>query len=149
MSIDPTTDVGKIRLRVGDYQDLPFFPDSVYAAVIVDSGGNLKVAAKSMAVFILGMLAKKTRRKLNQLEVYGNEQFENYREFLLLTVSNPAFMPYAPIPYGATAEFNPIEQFQSDWNSNYSRGTESQQLAVNAVRSPNDDSLYGYGAINE
>jgi hypothetical protein len=28
--LDPTSPIGKMRLRVGDFSDLPLMPDSVY-----------------------------------------------------------------------------------------------------------------------
>ena len=143
MILDPTSDIGKVRLRVADWQDLPYFPDSVYSAVIGDSDGNLPKASKTMAMYILGVLAHKTHRKLNQIEVWGAEAFKNYKEFLLLTVKDPAFMDISPIPYSGTVEFSPIMQFQSDWNKNYYSGTQSQELATDASNSPNDGSLYG------
>lgn len=143
MSLDPTSNIGKVRLRVADYSDLPYFPDSVYQSVLDDNSNNLPRSAKVMAQYILGMLAHKTHRKLNQLEVWGAEAFKNYKEFLLLTVKDPTFMDISPIPYSTKAEFSPILQFQSDWNKNYTQGTQDQQLANDASISPNDGSLYG------
>lgn len=144
MALDPTTNIGKLRLRVADYSDLPYLPDAVYQSVLDDNDDNLPRSATTIATYILGMLAHKTHRKLGlQLEVWGAEAFENYKEFLLLTVTNPAFMNISPIPYATTDEFSPILQFASDWNKNFTTGTESQQLAFNASISPNDGSLYG------
>lgn len=143
MSLDPTSNIGKVRLRVADYSDLVLLPDSVYQATLDDTGDNLTQTASIIARYILGMLSHKTHRKLAQLEVWGAENFQNYKEFLLLTVSNPAFMDVSPIPHSSAAEFSPILQFQSDWNKNFTQGTESQALATNASISPNDGSLYG------
>lgn len=143
MALDPTSNIGKVRLRCADYSDLPYFPDSVYQSVLDDNDDNLPRTAKVMATYILGMLSSRTHRKLNQLEVWGNEAFQAYKEFLLLTVKDPAFMDVSPIPYASTDDFSPILQFQSDWNKNYVAGTESQQLANDASLSPNDGSLYG------
>ncbi len=143
MALDPTTDIGKVRLRVGDYTDTPIFPDSVYQSTLDDNNNNLPRSAKEIAQYILGVLSQKTHRKLVQLEVWGAEAFKSYKEFLLLTVKDPMFMDCSPIPYSPVLEYSPIMQFQSDWNKNYTRGTESQQLAVDAANSPNDGSLYG------
>ncbi len=150
MSLDPTSNIGKLRLRVADYSDLPYLPDSVYQATLEDNSFNLPRSAKVIAQYILGMLAHKTHRKLAQIEVWGAEAFKNYKEFLLLTISNPAFMDISPIPTGTTKDImNPIIQFQGDWNKNFTLGTESQQLAVNALYSWNDGSTYGRIYTNE
>lgn len=144
--IDPTTDIGKVRLRVADYSDLPYLPDAVYTSEITIAKGNLTKASKQCALYILGMLAHKVHRKMGlQLEVFGGEAFAQYKAFLLLTVKDPAFMNIdAFIPYGSTnAAYNPIVQFQKDWNRNYFSGTQSQKLAIDADISPNDGSRYG------
>ena len=53
-------------------------------------------------------------------------------------------MDISPIPYSSTGtDVSPIVQFQSDWNKNYYNGTQSQQLANDALNSPNDGSVYG------
>lgn len=144
MTIDPSTNLGKLRLRVGDWSDLPYLPDSVYTQTLIDNDDNLNTSTLIIAKYILGMLAYKTHRKMGlQLEIWGQEAFQNYKEFLLLTVTNPAFMSIAPIPYATTDEYNAILQFASDWNKNFALGTQSQQMATDAAISPNDGSLYG------
>lgn len=142
--IDPSTNIGKLRLRCGDISDLPYLPDSVYTQAMVDQDNNLPRAAKVCATYILGLLAFKTHRRLSvQLEVYGAEAFANYKEFLLLTITNPAFMEISPIPFAAgSGKVHPLIQFQSDWNKNYDI-TQSQELAFMAELSPNDGSTFG------
>lgn len=144
MALDPTTNIGKLRLRVADYSDLPYLPDTVYTAVLVENGDNLPRSAVQLAHYILGIMSHKTHRKMGlQLEVWGAEAYSNYRDFLMLTISNPAFMNISPLPYVSSAEFSPMIQFQSDWNRAYSEGTQSQALASDAAISPNDGALYG------
>ena len=141
--IDPTTNIGKLRLRVADYSDLPYLPDTVYQSTLDDNDGNLTRSATVVATYILGMLSLKTHRKLQQLEVWGSEAYKNYRDFLLLTVTNPAFMNISPIPYSASGTaLHPLLQFASDWNKGFPT-TQSQQLAHDASISINDGSLYG------
>lgn len=144
MALDPSTDIGKIRLRVADYSDLPFLPDSVYQITLDDNSGSLTKSATVIARYILGMLAHKTHRKMGQLEVWGREAFLSYKEFLVMTISNPAFMDLSPLPYSTTTEgaVSPLLQFQQDWNRNYYSGTESQQLANSAINSPNLGNTY-------
>lgn len=143
MIIDPSTDVGKLRLRVSDFGDIAFLPDQVYVQTLEDCNGNLPKAAKTLAMYILGMLAFKTRRKMAQLEVYSNEQFEQYKQYLMLSVSNPNFMDISPIPYSASAESNPLVDFQKTWNRNFYSGTSDQSANHTAALSPNDGSKFG------
>jgi len=141
--IDPSTDVGRLRLRVADFGDIPYLPDSVYVQTLVDNGNNLPAAAKTIAMYILGMLAHKTHRRMAQLEVYGEQAFKAYKEFLIMTHSNPAFMDFSPVPYSSNAEFSPILDFQKSWNANFTNGTEAQQLAFHGDISPNDNTRLG------
>ncbi len=148
MNIDPSTSVGKLRLRVGDFSDFPYLPDSVYLQTLTDNNGNLGKTATTCAMYILGILSFKTHRKMSlQLEVWGAEAFQNYKAFLLMLVKDPAFsLDSPPIPYTASGcDDNQINQFISDWKENFVSGTESQQLATNALYSPNNGSTYGWG----
>lgn len=142
MIIDANTDLGRLRLRVADFGDIALLPDSVYSQTLEDKGGNLNAAAKTCALYILGILSQRTHRKLAQLEIWGAEAFQNYRDFLLLTVSNPALMDCSPIPYSSAEAFSPILDFQKNWNKGFAQ-TEAQQLAFTADISPNDNSRTG------
>lgn len=145
-TIDPSTNLGKLRLRCGDWTDLPWLPDSVYLQTLTDNSDNLPLSAKICATYILGMLSFQTHRKMGlQLEVWGSEAYENYKSFLMLTVTNPNFMYIAPIVITApsTSNRNSLNDFISDWNRNYYNGTQSQELALDADIGPNDGGRYG------
>lgn len=138
MAVDFSTDIGRVRLRCGDISDLAYLPDQVYAQAITDSNGNLPQAAKTCATYILGMLSFRDHRKLAQLEVFGNS-FKQYKEFLILTVKDPAFMEIAPVPYntfGTTP--HPLIMFTQDWNNNFAAGTQSAQMSWDALGGPNN-----------
>lgn len=117
--IDPSTPLGKIRLRIGDWSDLVILPDEVITSAINDSDGNLHRAASLCAQYILAILTYKTHKKIAQVEVWSNEQFENYITFLKMVILNPAFSSvYVPVPYnGDHTDQHPIIQFVEDWNA--------------------------------
>lgn len=118
--IDPTTPIGKIRLRIGDWKDLEILPDSVIQSALDDCSSNVPRAASLCAQYILATLTAKTHRKLQQIEVWSREEFDNYVKFLQMTVLNPHFMTVAPIPYsGSTEEEHPLIKFVDDWNTSY------------------------------
>jgi hypothetical protein len=135
MALDPTTSLGKVRLRVGDYFDLPIFPDAVYESTLDDCDGNVLRASKLMAQYILATLTMRVHEKMAQLEVYGNQYVDNYVKFLRSTILNPNLMEVAPIPYGSALDTDhPILQFREDWNSLYTGGTASENMHLQAVR---------------
>lgn len=80
-----------------------------------------------------------------QLEVFGAEWYQNYRDFLVLTVTNPAFMDISPVATGSLVSGgrNVLQDFVTDWNKQYYYGNDSQQLALDADIGPNDGSRYG------
>lgn len=119
MIIDPQTPIGKIRLRIGDWGELPLLPDSVLESALEDCNNNLPRAVVLCAQYVLGLLTARTHRKLATIEVWSNEQFYNYVQFIKLTVLNPHTMGISPIPYSGSAEENPLAKFQSDWNAEY------------------------------
>lgn len=118
-TIDPTTPLGKIRLRIGDWQSLPILPDSVIQSTIDDCQGNVPRAASLCAQYVLGTLTAKTHRKLANIEVWTNEQFDNYVKFIKLTILNPHNMSIAPIPYSGSTQDHPLIVFTADWNAAY------------------------------
>ena len=129
MVIDPSTNLGKLRLRVGDHSDLPFLPDEVYYSTLTDCNENVPRATTIIAQYILAILSQKTHRKLNQLEIWGNERFNQYLGFIRMTILNPHLSPISPIPYtGSDISTSPLVEFVEDWNGNYAQGTQSEQL---------------------
>lgn len=151
MVIDPTTNIGRMRLRVGDCSDLPYFQDAVYQSTLADNDNNVVRASGVMAKYILATLSFQTQRQMGlQLHVWGAEAFKNYKEFLILTTTNPAFMDLSPMPYSASGtEKHPLVNFQETWNKAFYAGTDTQQLNFVADLSPNDGGRYGTAILGD
>ena len=115
-AIDPTTPIGKLRLRLADWRDNVWLPDNVYQTTLDDNNGNLNKSAAILAQYILAILSQQTRSKLYQIESYDNMAFAQYRQFIIDTVSNPAFMNIAPLAIVTGAdEPNPLIEFSKQW----------------------------------
>ena len=138
--LDPSSPIGKMRLRVGDFSDLPLMPDSVYKSALEEKENNIPKASVLVATYILAMLTGQTHQKLAQIEVFGAEWFRNYLAFVKATILNPNFMEVLPMPYvaqirnelGELVE-HPLVQFQKDWNDNYISTTQSQDMHQTAI----------------
>lgn len=117
--IDPSTPIGKIRLRTGDWSDLPILNDATIQSALTDCGDNVPRAAQLCAQYILATLTFKTHKKLSTVEVWSGEQFDNYVTFLKTTVLNPNLMSVAPIPYGFGDETHPLIEFVETWNEEF------------------------------
>jgi hypothetical protein len=148
MIIDASTNEGKLRLRLSDWSDIPLIPSSVYQQTLLDNDNNLQRCTTIIGSYILGILSQKTHRKLANLEVWGKESFDSYLKYLDLIIKDPAYSGVSPIPYMAQGSgTNDIVDFVDDWKRNYYNGTESQELAIDAERSPNDGSRFGFGGL--
>lgn len=123
MIIDPATPIGRIRLRIGDWASLPILPDTVIESALEDCNNNIPRTASLCAQYILGTLTAKTHRKLANIEVWSNEQFDNYVKFLKLTILNPHTMSVAPVPYTGVVSKHPLIKFTADWNRAYTAGS--------------------------
>ena len=127
--IDPSTPVGKLRLAVGDIQDLPILPDIVYTQTLSYNDNNIKRSSQVVAGYIAGVLSQRTKEKLSFIEINGSDVFDNYMKFIKGVMTNPYMSGESPIPYsGGASTKNPLIQFQEDWSAAYSGETDSTRL---------------------
>ena len=55
-TIDPTTNIGKLRLRLADWRDIQWLPDSVYQQTLDDNNNNLTACTRILSQYILAIL---------------------------------------------------------------------------------------------
>ena len=146
--IDITTDLGKLRYRLVDFLDLPILPDSVYTQTLADTKNangtnNLRAATILCGNYILASLSFSTHQKMGVLECYGNQAFTQFKEYVLMVVTNPAFNSISPIPYSAsTGGVVPMLRFQEDFAKNYSSTSQSDDMHVTALSGISKTSWY-------
>ena len=129
MVIDPSSDIGKVRLRIGDWRDPVYLQDNVIQAAITENNGNIVSSARVCAQYILAILTFSSHEKLAQLEVWGGEQFKNYLIFLKETVNNPSFMDSSILPYvPENIVTHPMIEFVNNWNSSYGSTVTSSNI---------------------
>jgi hypothetical protein len=130
--LDPSTALGKVRLKIGDWHDLVILPDAVIESALADCNQSVSRASQTCAQYILATLTSKTHKKLATMEAWSGEQFTNYLQYLKLTVLNPNFSDIAPIPYsgdptigaaGSGTSATPIQDFVREWKQGYIPGT--------------------------
>jgi len=133
-SLDLSNPIDQIRLRVGDYLDLPYLPDSAYQHALEQTSNDVSRATILCAQWILAQLAFGAHRRMAQLEVYGNQMFDQYKQYLVMITKDPLISQICPIPYaGGVDATNPLIQFTEDWNANYVGGTQSDLLSDQAI----------------
>lgn len=93
----------QVRLLVGDTDpQFPFLSDESYEYVLQKNNNNVNRSAIDAAQMILFSIARFTRERTAEIEVYGSDFFKAYRDALLIFLNNPnassvinSAMPYA------------------------------------------------------
>lgn len=97
-----TSAIDRMRLTVGDvFCDMEYLQDDVYDYLLDKYTNNEGKASLEAARYILALLARNARERAGEIEVYGREFFQNYKEFLLLIVNDINFstVTYNAIPF--------------------------------------------------
>ena len=117
--LDPINNpVHRIRLTCGD-TDMPYWlEDSMYEYALSVANGNEKAATKQCAQYILAALSRNAHEKLVQIEIYGKEYFDNYKEFIQMVIKNPSSGNVAPVPYAGGVMKSEQSQYVSNGDVN-------------------------------
>lgn len=89
-TIDLSTPVGRIRAATGDWQDPVVLRDEDIEAVYTNSSENENQAIKTCAYYILATLARNGHERLDRIEIWGSDTFNNYLKYVEKVITNPA-----------------------------------------------------------
>lgn len=104
----------RVRLAVGDSTDLPIFPDSVYTYLLTKHNNNENAAVKEAAYLILGQLTQETRSRLDRLEFFGQQKFDNYIRFIREVIKSPHGIYSSAGIYAAGIDVADVEANKND-----------------------------------
>jgi hypothetical protein len=83
----------RIRLIVGDTNNqFEYLTDDVYEYLLAKYKNAETPTALEAARYILGSLARLSRQRTGDIEVYGAEMFNNYKAFLVELLRNPQLL---------------------------------------------------------
>jgi hypothetical protein len=134
--IDASTDLGRVRLKIGDTSDLHILSDGVITQTLIDNGNSVSRASTTCAQYILALLSQNSHQRLVNVEIWGSEAFNNYLKYLKEVVLNPNLSQTCPIPYSASNDkVHPLVEFNQDWYGNFHNGTQSEQLTQDSITS--------------
>lgn len=95
-----TNAVDRIRLAVGDiWDDMEMLTDDDYEYFLERNEGNENRATMDAIRAILFKLARMTRERTGDIEVYGSDWFNNYYKMLLLLLKDPNAALSLAVPY--------------------------------------------------
>lgn len=89
-ALDLTTAVDRVRLAIADYADPEILDDATIQYVLTKHDDNETAATKECAMYILGMLAQSTHSRIDRIEMWGSERFNNYLVYLKQVLMNPS-----------------------------------------------------------
>ena len=111
-----TNPIDRVRLIVGDiWDDMEMLSDADYQYFLDKYSGKENRAALDAARAILFKLARLTRERTGDIEVYGSEWFKNYRNALQDIVKNPELALSAAVPYAGG--ISKSDMFENDSNT--------------------------------
>lgn len=88
-----TSAVDRVRLIVGDTMtEIEYLSDDTYEYLLTKHNNNETASALEAARYILGSLARYSRQRTGDIEVYGAEMFNNYKDFLVELLRNPQML---------------------------------------------------------
>lgn len=106
-----------VRLMVGDtYSDIELLVDAEYNYYLTKNSNNISRTAIDAAWAITFKLARWTRERTGDIEVYGSEWARNYRSALLEFIRNPSSSINQAMPYagGISKEVMKANDLDSD-----------------------------------
>lgn len=89
MTLDLTNPVDRIRLKLGDWQDIEILPDAVYEYYLEANDNNERAATIDAAYAILATLTQSTRQRLDRIEYYGEQAFSQHLTFIKEFIRSP------------------------------------------------------------
>lgn len=119
---DPSLPRDRVRMSVGDVDPLnEYLTDSWYDYYLTENDGNETLAAIDAAKSILVRFTNNTREKVDQVEIWGNDQFDNYLAWLKNFIENPALSGLSsPVPFGGGTSKKDIAERRADSDNNLS-----------------------------
>ncbi len=111
-----TNAIDRVRLIVGDtWSDMEMLSDADYAYFLSKYNGRENRAALDAARSILFKIARFSRERTGDIEVYGSEWFKNYKAALELMIKNPDLAVSVTMPYaGGISKY---DMWKNDQNS--------------------------------
>jgi len=131
---NPALPRDRVRMKIGDIdQTNEYLSDQWYDYFIQQNSKNETLAALDAAKAILSYFTKNSREKVDQVEVWGNDQFDNYLKWLKEFTENPSISGLkSAIPFGGGTSKSDMNERKSDSDNNLSPLSVGDNSSVNS-----------------
>jgi len=119
-SNDPKNPLDRMRLKVGDTNnDNEYLDDKWYAHFYITLNKNEVLASIECAKAILARFTGNTRQVVDQVEIYGNQQFDNYLKWLKSFISDPDISGIrSPVPFAGGISNSDVTERKNNSDNN-------------------------------
>lgn len=117
---NPNNIIDRVRMMIGDVDPQnEYLTDLWYGHYLNKNSQNETLAAIEAARSILVKFTNNTREKVDQVEIWGNDQFNNYLDWLKDFIENPSISGLrSPVPFGGGISKEDISNRKSDSDNN-------------------------------
>lgn len=111
----PATSVtDRLRLNVGDIHSVEILDDETYTYYYTKNENNERRATRDLFTVLLFALSRYTHEKAGQVEVWGNEYFQNYLAAVKLAITNPSIDSITAMPFAGGISRSDMDTRASD-----------------------------------
>ena len=141
-TIDPSVAEDRIRLACGDTSDIPYLTDDIYTYCLATQNNNEPAAIRMAAQMILAQLAYGSHQRLDKIEQWGSEAYQNYLSYIKQVIANPSYNALGGVFVGGMN--------LADVQANIQDTTIVQKRIINYPTDSYDDSTENlYGVVTE
>lgn len=111
----PATSVtDRLRLNVGDIHSVEILDDETYTYYYNKNEQNERRATRDLFTVLLFALSRYTQERAGQLEVYGQQYFQNYLAAVKLAITNPSIDSITAMPFAGGISRTDMDERASD-----------------------------------
>ena len=112
---DPANSVtDRLRLNVGDIYSVEILDDATYTYYYTKNESNERRATRDLFTVLMFALSRYTHEKAGQVEVWGNEYFQNYLAAVKLAITNPSIDSITAMPFAGGISRSDMDTRASD-----------------------------------
>lgn len=117
---DPNNPIDRVRLTVGDVDTInEYLSDNWYQYFLTKNSNNEILASIDCAKAILAHFTSNGHEKIDQVEIWGKDQFDNYLKWLKDFIENPSLSGIrSPVPYAGGISKSDIRENNANSDNN-------------------------------
>lgn len=109
-----TSYIDRLRLRLADIDSLEILDDATYEYFYTKNDSSENKAFRELLTLMLVALSRFTRERCADIEIYGNERFNNFYKAVKLTLEDPSLMSITITPWAGGISISDMKEKAQD-----------------------------------